>query len=72
MQTNAISNKFINTIQQLQLKRLSPDFLQGSTINKLFAHLQNIAHHGNMDFLILAPSDLFQIDVSYFYKSHQN
>ena len=25
-----------------------------------------------MDLLISAPSDLFQIDVSYFYKSHTN
>ncbi len=72
MQTTAISNKFTNTIQQLQVKRLSPDFLQGDTILKLFRHLQNIAHNGNMDLLISAPSDLFQIDVSYFYKSHQN
>ena len=72
MQTNTIANKFLNTIQQLQLKRLSPDFLQGSTIIKLFTHLQTIAHQGNMDLLITAPSDLFQIDVSYFYKSHTN
>ena len=72
MQTNSISNKFLNTIQQLQLKRLSPDFLQGTTIKQLFTHLQNIAHQGNMDLLISAPSDLFQIDVSYFFKSHLN
>ena len=70
MQTNAVSNKFTNTIQQLQVKRLSPDFLQGETIIKLFTHLQNIAHNGNMALLISAPSDLFQIDVSYFYKSY--
>jgi hypothetical protein len=55
MQTSTISNKFLNTIQQLQLRRLSPDFLQGSTIIKLFTHLQNIAHQGNMDLLITAP-----------------
>jgi hypothetical protein len=30
----------------------------------LFTHLQNIAHQGNMDLLIIAPSDLFQINVS--------
>jgi pyruvoyl-dependent arginine decarboxylase (PvlArgDC) len=29
MQAISISNKFLNTIQQLQLKRLCPDFLQG-------------------------------------------
>ena len=69
-QTNAISDKFLSTIQQLQLKRLSPNFLQGETINKLFLHLQQKAHANNMDLLINAPSDLFQIDVSYFYKSH--
>jgi hypothetical protein len=67
MQTNTISNKFLSTIQQLQLKRLSPDFLQGSTIKRLFTHLQS-----KMDLLISAPSDLFRIDVSYFYKFHTN
>ena len=29
-QSNAISDKFLSTIQQLQLKRLSPNFLQGT------------------------------------------
>jgi hypothetical protein len=72
MQANTISNKFLNTIQQLQLKRLSLDFLQGTTIKQLFTHLQNIAHQGNMDLLISAPSDLFQIDVLFFYKSNTN
>jgi hypothetical protein len=38
----------------------------------MFTHLQNIAHQSDMDRLISAPSDLFQIDVSYFYKSHSN
>jgi hypothetical protein len=46
LQTNTISNKFLNTIQQ------------GSTIKRLFTHLQNIAHQGKMDLLI--------------YKSHNN
>jgi hypothetical protein len=49
IQTSTISNKFLNTIQQLQLKRLSPDFLQGSKIKRLLTHLQNNAHQGNMD-----------------------
>ncbi len=56
--------------QQLQLKQLSPNFLQGSTVKRLFTHIQNIAQQGNMDLLITASSDLIQIDVSYFYKSH--
>jgi hypothetical protein len=68
LQTNVLSNKFLLTIQQLQVKRLSPNFLQGSTVVKLFNHLQLKAQNGNMELLILAPSDLFQIDVSYFYK----
>jgi hypothetical protein len=72
MQTSTISNKFLTTIQQLQIKRLSPDFLHGTTIKRLFIHLQNIACQGNMDLLNSAPSDLFQIYVSYLYKSHTN
>jgi hypothetical protein len=61
-------NKFMTTIEQLQIKRLSPNFLQGQTIIKLYKHLLLKAQNGNMELLILAPSDLFQIDVSYFYK----
>jgi hypothetical protein len=71
-QTNSISVKFLSTIQQLQVKRLSLNFLQGSTVLELHKHLQLKAQNGNMAFLISAPSDLFQIDVSYFYKSPTN
>ena len=68
-QTNVISDKFLSTIQQLQVKRLSRNFMSGSTIVKLFKHLQITAQKGNTDLLITGPSDLFQIDVLYFYKS---
>jgi hypothetical protein len=68
-QTNIISDKFLSTIQDLQVKWVSPNFLQGSTVVKLYKHLQHKAQNGNTNLLILEPSDLFQIDVSYFYKS---
>jgi hypothetical protein len=64
-QTSVISDKFLSTIQQLQVKRLSPLYC-GQTP---FKHLQLKAQKSNMDLLISALSDLFQIDVSYFYKS---
>jgi hypothetical protein len=32
-QTHTILDKFLNTFQQIQLKRLLTNFLQGSTIN---------------------------------------
>jgi hypothetical protein len=57
------------TIEQLQLKRLSPNFLKDKTIVKLYKHLQLKGQNSNMELLISAPLDLFQIDVSYFYKS---
>jgi hypothetical protein len=50
-------------------QRLSANFLQGETIVKLFKHMQLTAQNGTMELLILASSYLFQIDVSYFYKS---
>jgi hypothetical protein len=46
----------------------NPASLGQPTISKLYKHIQHKAQIGNMDLLILAPSDLFQIDVSYFYK----
>jgi hypothetical protein len=68
-QSNVIENKFLSTLQQIQVKILSPNFLQGSTLVKLYKQLQLKAHNGNMKLLILAPSDLFHIDVCYFCKS---
>jgi hypothetical protein len=64
LQTNVIANKFFSTMQQLQVKRLSQNFLQGSTLVKLYKHLQIKAQNGNTELLISATSDLFHIDVS--------
>jgi hypothetical protein len=62
-------DKVLYTIQQIQVKSLSPNVLRGSTIIKLFQRLQQTASKGNMELLISALSDLFQIIVSCFYKS---
>jgi hypothetical protein len=62
LQTNGIVCTFLSTIQQLQVKRLSPNFLQGSTI-VLFNHIQKKAQFNDMELQVLAPSDLFQIDI---------
>jgi hypothetical protein len=59
---NTILDKLLGAIQQLQVQRLAPDFLQGPTILKLFKHLKLQVQNGKLDLLILAPSDLFQID----------
>ena len=48
---------------------ISPLFLQGDTVHKIYNHLQTVASNSNMELLTNAPLDLFQIDVSYFYKS---
>jgi hypothetical protein len=61
---------FMATIEQLQFKRISPNFLEGSTNNKQFKDLQQLAHQGKMDLLMHKHSDVYQIDVSNFYKSH--
>jgi hypothetical protein len=54
-QTNVIPDKFLPTIQQLQVKQLAPNFLQRSTVIKLFQHLQLKASIGNIYLLISAP-----------------
>ena len=68
--TTTISDDLLSAIQQVQMNRLSTNFLQGSTINKIYNHLLKTASSQNMELLISRPSDLFQIDVSYYYKSH--
>jgi hypothetical protein len=53
LQTNSFS-----TTKQLKLQRLPPNFLQGSTVVKLYKHLQLKAQNGFMELLISAPSVL--------------
>ena len=69
---NNIVSKFLSTITQLQIQRLSPLLLEGSTIVKIFQYLQNLAKSKNMDLLISQSSDLFQIDVTYYFNPSSN
>jgi hypothetical protein len=55
------------TIQQVQNKRLSTEHLKGDTINKIFKFIQDSACARGLE-----PSDLFQVEVSYFYKAAEN
>ena len=69
---NNIVSKFLSTITQLQIQRLSPLLLEGSTIVKIFQYLQNLATSKNMELLISQSSDLFQIDVTYYFNPSSN
>jgi hypothetical protein len=49
-QPHAISDKCLATFQQLQLKSISPNFLQMINHDQTcFLYLQQVAHRGNMD-----------------------
>ena len=55
-----------HAIQQAQIRRLSVDLLLPAQVNALFAKLQKTAKDQNCALLLEHPSDLFQIEVSYF------
>ena len=56
------------TVQQAQINRLSTSLLQGHTINKMFEFLGKAAESRGMKLMIQKPVDLFQIEMSYFYR----
>ena len=58
-----------HAIQQAQQHRLSIDLLPSYQLQQLFTKLQKLAKANNCQLLLEHPSDLFQIEVSYF--SHQ-
>jgi hypothetical protein len=56
-----------NTIQQAQNRRLAVDFLQPSQLRDLFSLIQEKADLNKYTLLTEHHSDLFQLEVSYFY-----
>jgi hypothetical protein len=58
----------ISDIFSIHNSTTSSQIFLGSTEVKLFKH-QHKTQNDNKDHLILAPSDLFKTDVSFFYKS---
>ena len=66
--TLRIADKIMGAVQQLQVHRLSTNLFRGSTIVAIFKEMQQKADKNNMELLINSPSDLFKVEVSYFYK----
>ena len=66
--TDKVTDKLLDGIQQLQVHRLSTNLLLGKTVTKIYMALKEKAENQHMELLISAPSDLFQVEVSYFYK----
>ena len=63
-----VSNKVQATIQEAQHSRLSTQLLQGETVNKMYHFLDQAAKTKGMELLITKSVDLFQIELSYFYR----
>ncbi len=57
----------IHTIQQAQHRRLAIDFLSHIQLNLLYKQLQKQADSNGCMLLTKHPSDLFQLETSYFY-----
>jgi hypothetical protein len=51
---------------------LTAELLKGNTMNKLFEFVVKSASVRGFEPLIKNPSDLFQVDLSYFYKAAEN
>ena len=66
--TLRIADKIMGAVQQLQVHRLSTNLFRGSTIVAIFKEMQQKADKNNMELLINSPSDLFKVEVSYFYQ----
>ena len=59
-----------SAIQEAQHRRLSITILSGSKLLAAFERIKNRAQELRLELLIERPSDLFQIEVSYFFDGH--
>ena len=66
--TYDVSKKILATVEQAQNNKLSTQLLQGQTINKMFNFLEKAAASKGMQLMIKKATDLFQTELSYFYK----
>ena len=60
----------VHLVQQAHHHRLSIDFLPQIQVQALFLKLQKLANLHGCTLLLEQPSDLFQIETSYFYDGH--
>ena len=72
LKSSDIIHKVKSTIQQAQNSRLSTELLRGDTINKIYSFVLKSASTRGLEPLIKNPSDLYQVEVSYFYKPAEN
>jgi hypothetical protein len=56
-----------HVLQAAQLRRLSIDFLSQNQLQQLFTHLHNVAAKHGCQLLLEHHSDLFQVELSYFF-----
>ena len=72
IQSSDIILKVKTTIHQAQNNRLSTELLRGDTGNKINEFVQNSAIFRGIEPLFKNPLNLYQIEVSYFYKPAEN
>ena len=63
-------DRLFRVLQHAQTRRLAVDFLDASEIHQLFPTLREKAAAQQADLLITRPSDLYQIEMSYFFDGH--
>jgi len=64
------NEKLIDAITAAQYQRLSPNLLTGEELQILFTGIENIAKRENCLLFISQPSDLFQVEVSFYYQKN--
>ena len=65
-----IFTKISAVISQMQLRRLSPLLLSSQTLDKLRAHIFQVARTNQMKSFVTRNSDFFQIETSYIWQPH--
>jgi len=60
-------HKAVHAIQQAQHRRLAVDFLSAKDLHKLYKNLKTKAAEYDCELVIDKPSDLFQLEVTYFF-----
>lgn len=63
-------NQIIHTVQKAQDHRLAMDFLPANELKVLFTKVQGQANQIGHKLLTTQPSDLFQLELTYFYDGH--
>ena len=68
---HAATDVAVHVVQQAQHHHLAVDLLSPENLSNLFSELSVLAFHNGCQLLPKLPSDLFQVELSYFYDGQK-